>query len=111
MPYSPRLTEIVSANRIKKEGLALYIVFLIMAAVFLLLKTGLFKMKMNINIDLFYLNIPPVKLKVRISPATICLVIAWFTGLNQHIRIPAWSTILIILVVLPSLYETLLGDQ
>ena len=89
----------------------MYIVFLIMAAVFLLLKTGLFKMKMNINIDLFYLNIPPVKLKVRISPATICLVIAWFTGLNQHIRIPAWSTILIILVVLPSLYETLLGDQ
>lgn len=78
---------------------------------FLLLKTGLFKMKMNINIDLFYLNIPPVKLKVRISPATICLVIAWFTGLNQQIRIPAWIAILIIFVVLPSLYETLLRDQ
>lgn len=38
MPYSPRLTKIISANRIKKEGLALYIVFLIMAAVFLPVK-------------------------------------------------------------------------
>lgn len=37
MPYSPRLTKIISANRIKKEGLALYIVF-IMAAVFLPVK-------------------------------------------------------------------------
>lgn len=41
----------------------------------------------------------------------IMVVIAWFTGLNQQIRIPAWTAILIILVVLPSLYETLLGDQ
>lgn len=38
MPYSPHLTKIISANRIKKEGLALYIVFLIMAAVFLPVK-------------------------------------------------------------------------
>lgn len=89
----------------------MYIVFLVLAAVFLLLKTGLFKMKMNINIDLLYLDIPPVKLKVRISPATICLIIAWFTGLNQQIRISAWAAILIIFLVLPSLYETLLGEQ
>ena len=41
----------------------------------------------------------------------IMVVIAWFTGLNQQIRIPAWAAILIIFVMLPSLYETLLGDQ
>lgn len=52
----------------------MYILFLIFAAAFLLLKTGLLSINMNINLDLLYFNIPPLKLIVRISPVTICLV-------------------------------------
>lgn len=94
-----------------QKSTKLYIIFLITAAIFLLLKTGLFKINMNINIDSLYSNFPPVKLRVRISPITICLAIAWFTGLNQQIVMPAWTAILIIFAVLPSLYETIFGNQ
>lgn len=87
----------------------MYILFLIFAAAFLLLKTGLLSINMNINLDLLYFNIPPLKLIVRISPVTICLAVAWFTGLNQQMKMPALAAMIIIFVVLPSLYETVFG--
>ena len=62
----------------------MYILFLIFAAAFLLLKTGLLSINMNINLDLLYFNIPPLKLIVRISPVTICLAGAWFTKKIQR---------------------------
>lgn len=93
----------------------LYIVFLILAGVFLLLKTGLFKINLNINFDLFYFNILFLKLTARISPVTIFLTIAWFTGLNkiitQYITIPVWAVILIIFIGLPTLFETIFGKK
>lgn len=49
----------------------MYILFLIFAAAFLLLKTGLLSINMNINLDLLYFNIPPLKLIVRISPVSL----------------------------------------
>ena len=82
---------------------------LLFAAAFLLLKTGLLSINMNINLDLLYFNIPPLKLIVRISPVTICLAGAWFTGLNQQMKMPALAAMIIIFVVLPSLYETVFG--
>ena len=85
----------------------MYILFLIFAAAFLLLKTGLLSINMNINLDLLYFNIPPLKLIVRISPVTICLAVAWFTGLKM--KMPALAAMIIIFVVLPSLYETVFG--
>lgn len=93
----------------------LYIVFLILAGVFLLLKTGLFKINLNLNFDLFYFNILFLKLTARISPVTIFLTIAWFTGLNkiitQYIAIPVWAIILIIFIGVPTLFETIFGKK
>jgi len=93
----------------------LYIIFLILAGVFLLLKTGLFKFNLNINFDLFYFNILFLKLRARISPITIFLTLAWFTGLNkiveQYIVFPVWAILLIIFIGLPSLFETLFGKK
>lgn len=91
----------------------LYIIFLVLAGVFLLLKTGLFGFNLNINFDLFYFNILFLKLRARISPVTVFLAIAWFTGLNkiieQYVLIPVWIVLLIIFIVLPSLFETMFG--
>lgn len=93
----------------------LYIIFLILAGVFLLLKTGLFKFNLNINFDLFYFNILFLKLRARISPITIFLTAAWFTGLNkvieQYASIPIWAVMLIIFIGLPSVYETIFGKK
>lgn len=89
----------------------LYIIFLVLAGVFLLLKTGLFKINLNINFDLFRLNIFFLKLRARISPVTICLTAAWFIGLNkvigEYIAIPVWAALLVIFIVLPSIFATL----
>ena len=89
----------------------LYIIFLVLAGVFLLLKTGLFKINLNINFDLFRLNIFFLKLRARISPVTICLTAAWFTGLNkvigEYVAIPVWAALLVIFIVLPSIFATL----
>lgn len=87
----------------------MYILFLIFAAVFLLLKTGLLGINMNINLDLLYFNVSSLKLRVRISPVTICLAAAWFTGLNQQLEMPALAAMIIIFIMLPSLYETVFG--
>lgn len=93
----------------------LYIIFLILAGIFLLLKTGLFGFNLNINFDLFYFNILFLKLRARISPVTIFLTAAWFTGLNkiaeQYVVLPVWVVLLIIFIVLPSIFETLFGKK
>lgn len=89
----------------------LYIIFLILAGVFLLLKIGLFGFNLNINFDLFYFNLLFLKLRARISPVTVFLTAAWFTGLNkiteQYILIPIWAILLIIFIGLPSIFETI----
>ena len=88
----------------------LYIIFLVLAGVFLLLKVGLFGFNLNTNLDLFYFNLLFLKLRARISPVTVFLTAAWFTGLNkiveQYIVLPVWVIILVIFIGLPSLFET-----
>lgn len=93
----------------------LYIIFLVLAVVFLLLKTGLFGFNLNINFDLFYFDVLFLRLRARISPITIFLTIAWYTGLNkiveQYVIIPGWAVLLIIFLGLPSIYETIFGKK
>lgn len=92
-----------------------YIVFLVLACVFLVLKSGLFRFSLNINIDLITLNIMFLRLRVRISPVTIFLTAAWFTGLNKiaekYAMIPLWAVLLIIFVGLPSVFESVFGKK
>ncbi len=89
----------------------LYIIFLILSVVFLLLKKGLFGINLNINFDLIRINTFFLKLRARISPVTICLTAAWFTGLNkvieEYVAIPVWAALLVIFIVLPSIFATL----
>ena len=89
----------------------LYIIFLILAGVFLLLKNGLFGFHLNISFDLFYFNILFLKLRARISPVTIFLTVAWFTGLNKitehYVVLPIWVVLFIIFIGLPSIFGTI----
>lgn len=88
-----------------------YIIFLVLAGIFLLLKTGIFGFHLNINFDLFYFNILFLKLRARVSPVTIFLTVAWFTGLNKiverYVVLPIWAILLIIFIGLPSIFETI----
>lgn len=86
----------------------LYIVFLALAVVFLLLKTGLFRINLDLSFDLFdfkfHINNFLLAFRARISPITVFLAVAWFTGLNKVITIPAWVALLVIFIVLPSIF-------
>lgn len=87
------------------------IIFLVLAMIFLVLEIGLFGFHLNISFDLFFLNFSFVKIRARISPVTVSLTAAWFTGLNKivgtYLTIPAWVVIPIIFIVLPSIFATL----
>ncbi len=93
----------------------MHIIFLIIAGIFLLLKTGILPLNLQIQFDLLSLTLNALKCRVRISLVTVFLTAAWFGGLNkvieQYIVLPTWAVIVIIFMVLPSIYETIFNKK
>lgn len=89
----------------------IYLVLAIISVLLFAMETGIFAFSFRIVLDLLYFDVGFLRLRLRVSLATICLAASWFLGLNEviakYIAMPVWAAMICVFLVIPSLFATL----